>query len=55
MNQHPHTCVYFDDGDDVEQVCVCGSRALLVLEEDGTAVLLGLLEEDEVVEYAATA
>jgi hypothetical protein len=44
-----HTCVYFDDGGP-EHVCVCGSRALLVLDEDGTeGVLVALLDESTTV------
>ena len=41
-----HICVYFDDGGP-EHVCVCGSRALLVLDDGGTqgGVLVALLDE----------
>lgn len=30
-----HDCIYFDEGDGVELLCVCGSRAVWVSTEDG--------------------
>lgn len=43
-----HTCVYFDDGG-LEHLCSCGSRALLVIEDDEVGgVLVALLDEEPV-------
>lgn len=39
-----HDCTYFDEGDGVELLCVCGSRAVLVSTEDGD--LLASVVED---------
>lgn len=39
---HPHVCVYFEDSD-VEPLCVCGERALIVVDEEtGEAYLVPL-------------
>ncbi|WP_188079116.1 hypothetical protein [Actinotalea subterranea] len=57
MSTTTHTCVYFDDGE-IELLCTCGQRALLVLDEDGTdGTLVVLLDEDgsTTFELAATA
>lgn len=48
-----HICVYFDDGGP-EHVCVCGSRALLVVDEHtGESVLVALLDESAPVSALA--
>lgn len=39
-----HDCIYFDEGDGVELLCVCGSRAVLVVTEDGD-VLVPMVED----------
>lgn len=56
MSTRIHTCVYFDDGE-LEHLCACGARAMLVLDEQGEAGLVALLpaETEIVIEYAATA
>ena len=41
-----HTCVYFDDGS-LEHLCSCGSRALLVIDDEELGgVLLALRDEE---------
>lgn len=39
-----HVCTYFDDGDGVDLLCVCGSRAVLVLTDEGET--LAVLEDE---------
>ncbi len=49
-----HVCIWFDDGDGVELLCVCGARAVTVVdEESGEALLVALA--DEPAALAATA
>lgn len=43
-----HTCVWFDDGEP-ELVCVCGARAVAVLEDDGETVVLVPVDDDATV------
>ena len=45
MSTSTHVCVYFDDGE-LEHLCGCGSRALLVVGEDGLEALV-VLDGDE--------
>ncbi|WP_169166501.1 hypothetical protein [Cellulomonas taurus] len=40
-----HVCTYFDDGDGIELVCVCGTRAVLIRMTDGETELV-VLDED---------
>ncbi len=41
-----HFCSYFDDADGVDLVCVCGGRAVLVVDDvTGDAVLVPLAAE----------
>ena len=37
-----HTCVFFDDADELEAACPCGTRALRLLADDGTEYLVRL-------------
>lgn len=43
-----HTCVFYDDGEP-ELLCVCGSRAVAVLDAHGETVVLVELHEDATV------
>lgn len=43
-----HTCVFFDDGEP-ELLCVCGVRALAVLDDDGETVVVVRLDDDATV------
>ncbi|MHA3948703.1 hypothetical protein [Cellulomonas bogoriensis] len=52
MSSHPHTCVYFDDGEFPELVCVCGRRTVHLIEDEADGILIVLVEEPEL---AATA
>ncbi len=45
--QHLHTCVFFDDGDP-ELLCVCGGRAMFVVEEEGAEGMVVVLVDDDV-------
>jgi len=40
-----HTCVFFDDGW-LEPICICGQRALYLVDENGTDGVLVLLDDD---------
>ncbi len=40
-----HTCIYFDDGG-AEHRCACGSRAFLLVEEDGLEPVLVVLDDE---------
>ena len=44
VSTRTHVCVYFDDGE-LDHGCVCGSRAILVLDEDGLEALV-VLDDD---------
>lgn len=46
MSTRTHVCVYFDDGE-LDHLCACGSRALLVLGEDGLEALVVVAPDDE--------
>lgn len=46
MSSQRHTCIWFDDGDGLEVLCVCGARAVAVLDdESGELVVVALAEE----------
>lgn len=47
-----HVCTYFDDGDGVELVCICGTRAMLLLTDAGEELVL---LEDEAPALSRTA
>jgi hypothetical protein len=49
-----HVCIWFDDGDGVELLCVCGARAVSVVDEETGEQLLVTLA-DEPAPLAATA
>jgi hypothetical protein len=42
---HVHRCTFFDDGD-LELVCVCGSRGLVLVDDDAPDGALVLLLDD---------
>ncbi|MBX9245023.1 hypothetical protein ICW40_09395 [Actinotalea ferrariae] len=46
MSTSTHVCVYFDDGE-LDRLCVCGSRAFLVVDEHGLEVLVVLDGDDD--------
>lgn len=48
-----HTCVFFDDGEP-ELLCVCGGRAVAVLDVDGETVVLVELDEGDDVTALTT-
>lgn len=52
MSTRTHTCVFFDEGE--LHVCGCGQTAMLVTEEDGTAVLVVLGAPDAFAHLPAT-
>lgn len=43
-----HTCVFFEDRD-LDLLCICGARAIHVLEADGESTVLVVLDEDATV------
>ena len=43
---HAHVCVFFDDGAP-EPVCLCGVRAVRIVDQDGLDVLVTPLLDDE--------
>lgn len=45
MSTRTHVCVYFDDGE-LDHGCVCGSRAILVVGEDGLEALVVVGTDD---------
>lgn len=47
-------CIWFDDGDGVEVLCVCGARAVTVVDEEtGELVVVSLAEEPEALAASA--
>jgi hypothetical protein len=46
MATHRHTCTFFDDGDGLELVCVCGTRGLHLVDDDAPDGMLVLLLDD---------
>lgn len=46
MATHLHTCTFFDDGDGLELVCVCGTRGTVLLDEDAPDGMLVLLLDE---------
>ncbi|QZN85212.1 hypothetical protein [Cellulomonas sp. C5510] len=49
-----HVCTWFDDADGVELLCVCGTRAVVVV-DDATGDDLVVVLADEPAPLAATA
>lgn len=47
-------CTWFEDGDDVEVLCVCGARAVAVVDEDSGELVVVALAQERVL-LAATA
>lgn len=46
MRSQRHVCIWFDDGDGVELLCACGTRAVAVVdEESGELVVVATVEE----------
>lgn len=54
MSSARHECLWFDDADGVELLCVCGGRAVAVVDEETGDVVLAVLA-DEPFPLAATA
>ena len=42
---HIHRCTFFDDGD-LELVCVCGTRGVVLVEDDAPEGMLVVLLDD---------
>ena len=52
MSSGRHVCIWFDDGDDLEVLCACGARAVVVVDDElGERVVV--LLADEAVPVAA--
>lgn len=49
-----HVCTWFDDADGVELLCVCGGRAVVVVDDETGDDLLVVLADEPAV-LAATA
>lgn len=47
-------CTWFEDGDDVDVVCVCGARAVAVVDEESGDLVVVARAEERVL-LAATA
>lgn len=46
MRSQRHVCIWFDDGDGVELLCACGTRAVAVVDEEtGELVVVATVEE----------
>lgn len=41
-----HVCIWFEDGDGIDVLCVCGARAVTVVDEETGDVVVISLEED---------
>lgn len=52
MSTRTHSCVFFDEGE--LHACGCGQTAMLVAEEDGTAVLVVLDAPDAFADLTST-
>ncbi len=46
MSSGRHLCIWFEDGDGVEVVCVCGARAVTVVDEETGELVVVALEEE---------
>lgn len=43
-----HVCIWFEDGDGIDVVCVCGARAVAVVDEETGDLVVVALEEEPV-------
>jgi hypothetical protein len=43
-----HVCIWFEDGDGIDVLCVCGARAVTVVDEESGELVVVALEEDPV-------
>lgn len=48
MNIGRHVCIWFEDGDGIDVLCVCGARAVTVVDEESGELVVVALEEDPV-------
>lgn len=48
MSSRRHLCIWFEDGDGIDVVCVCGARAVTVLDDETGDLVVVALEEEPV-------